>query len=181
MAIGRVVDRETRKRTAGAGLIAVLLCAGMLGCGTTPTGPAFAYAPEPAAERARLYVFRNDPRSSLARIKVQVDGRRVGLLRDREYQTREIRPGPHRLRTEMQGVPFVPMGWNTHDFEAAPGETIYLEVELRTESRQASPRSVEISGRSNDVVTKNVYIRELKRHEAEPELSKTHLAVSSPR
>lgn len=161
-------------RAAGLALLMLALAA----CASRSTGPPFAFALEAPRDSGRVYVYRADPRGSLTRVKVTIDDRELGIFRDQEYETILVSPGEHRLRAEMRGLPYLPMGWNEHRFQIEPGETRFLQLEIRIESRQASPRSLEIGGRSNDVLAENVFIRERNRSDAERDLKATRRANS---
>ena len=78
-----------------------------------------------------LYLYRADDRGSLATVRVTLDGRLVGSLQNREYETIELHAGTHHLRAGMRGFAFLAWGWNDHRFRVKPGETVYLEISVR--------------------------------------------------
>jgi len=147
-------------------------------CAQTPLGPSFTRAELPPEHRGRVYVYRNDPRTSLAVVNTSIDGRTTGTFRNREYQTVEIAAGSHRLRAGMRGFAFLNLGWNDHTFRVRPGEVVYLKLEVRLDSRAsattpAAPRELEIGGRPEATGTENIFIREVSEEAALEELAIT--------
>ena len=167
--------RPSRKRTSFRTERALALCALLLtlvlglglGCARAPAGPAFTPAASPAEHRSQIYVYRVDPRSSLASVDIEIDGRAVGRFRNAEYETLEMAAGPHHLKARMRGLAFVSLGWNEHRFRTLPGEAIYLEVSVRLAERSIpdSP-SLEIAGRSSTGASENVFLIERGATEA---------------
>jgi hypothetical protein len=76
-------------------------------------------APSPA----RLLITRTTDRDVKNRqIFASLDGKGIGDILFKEQISREIEPGPHRLRIHNT------LFWKTIDFEAAPGELIHYET-----------------------------------------------------
>jgi hypothetical protein len=76
-------------------------------------------APAPA----RLLITRTTDRDVKNRqIFASLDGKGIGDILFKEQISREIEPGPHRLRIHNT------LFWKTIDFEAAPGELIHYET-----------------------------------------------------
>ena len=72
---------------------------------------------------ATLTVTRTDPADFKQRqLVVYLDGRRLGEILFGEALTREISPGPHRLRVSNTLV------WKTVSFEAKIGEDVRFEA-----------------------------------------------------
>jgi hypothetical protein len=138
-----------------------------LGCATTPAGPPFSPAAAPPEHRSQVYIYRVDPRASLASVDIEIDGRPVGRFQDAEYETFELAAGPHQLKASMRGLAFVSLGWNQHRFRTRPGEAVYLEVSVRLADRTIpdSP-SLEIAGRSSAGGSENVFLIERGAKEA---------------
>lgn len=149
------------------GLVLGLLLALGLGCARPPEGPAFTPADAPNENRSRVYLYRVDPRASLANVDIKIDGREIGRFRNSEYETIEIAAGPHHLKAQMRGLAFVSLGWNEHRFRAPPGKPIYIEVSVRLAARDVpnSP-SLEIAGRSSAGGSENVFLIERGATEA---------------
>ena len=72
---------------------------------------------------ARLLITRTSDRDVKNRqIFASLDGTGIGDILFKEKISREIAPGPHRLRIHNT------LFWRTIDFEAAPGELIHYET-----------------------------------------------------
>jgi hypothetical protein len=72
---------------------------------------------------ARLTVTRTDPADVRQRqLVVYLDGKRLGEIMFGEVLTREMLPGPHRLRVSNT------LFWKTAAFEAKPGENVRFEA-----------------------------------------------------
>jgi hypothetical protein len=72
---------------------------------------------------ARLLITRMSERDVKNRqIFASLDGKGIGDILFKEQISREIAPGPHRLRIHNT------LFWKTIDFEAAPGELIHYET-----------------------------------------------------
>jgi len=171
-------DREQRIRPAGT-VIALLLTA--LACATRTPGPPFVREADPTDDRALVYVYRSDSRPSLSPVRVRLDGRELGLLRDGEYTALEVAPGPRRIEAGVRSVAFVAWGWNDQTLLLEPGEVAYVEVSVRlAERRPAGGRALEIAGRTSGAVSENVYLRPLGAREALAALSRTTRADPVP-
>lgn len=146
----------------------------ILGCASAAPGPAFEWAPQPPNHRGRIYLYRADTRTSLATVKASINGRDVGTFRDGEYETFEISAGGHRLRAGMRGVGFFNLGWNEHTFRVKPGETVFVHLEVRVDGGAQptleGPRSLDISGRSDNRISENIFIGQRSRADATSDL-----------
>ena len=164
--------KNSRRRSiATATALATMI---LVGCVPRPTGPPFAAAPDPAPDRARLYVYRMDPRASVSPVRLQVDGQPVGTLADGEHAAIELTPGVHRLQAGVRSVTFVAWGWNDLQLHVAPGETAYLKISVRlTERAQHAGRALDIAGRPGGAVSENVYLQPLGEAEALRDLADT--------
>ncbi|MFK7897838.1 MAG: hypothetical protein AB8G23_18530 [Myxococcota bacterium] len=156
------------------GVLALVLLCIQLGCASPPAGPAFVAAAAPPDHRTRVYIYRADPRASLARVDIEIDGRPIGRFQNNEYESIELAAGPHLLKARMRGLAFVSMGWNQHPFRALPGDSVYIEVSVRLDARTipASP-SLEIAGRSSAGGSENVFLIERGETEAREHLRGT--------
>ena len=163
-----------------------MLSAGLLGailvaCSTRPMGPPFAEAPSPSPERARIYVYRLDPRASVSPVRLRVDGQPLGVLRHGEYERVDLPPGVHEIEAGVRSVAFVAWGWNDLGLHVGPGETAYLKISVRlTERSQPAGRALDIAGRTSGAVSENVYLQPMGASEALAELAGTTRLVPSP-
>jgi hypothetical protein len=129
-------------------------------CAKPPAGPPFEIAEQPPANRARIYLFRSDVRSSRSTVNVTIDGREIGAFQDREYETLEVAAGLHHLRAGLRSVAFVAWGWNDQRIRLDPGKTIYIQLSARlTERAQPGGRELEIAGRPSGAASENVYLQ----------------------
>jgi hypothetical protein len=160
-----------------ASLLIALLLADLSGCAGYTTGPAFSIAPAPPANRGRVYIYRADGRNSGAVVKTTINGQEVGTFRDHEYETFEISAGAHRLSAGMRGFAYFRLGWNEHTFRVRPGETVFIQLEMRVDVRGddvlGRPRELEIGGRPDQQVTENIFIIERPREQALELLART--------
>ena len=129
-------------------------------CAKPPAGPPFELAPPPAENRARIYLFRSDPRPSRSTVRVTIDGREFGTFRNAEYETLELAPGSHQLRAGMRSLAFVAWGSNEQRLRLRPGETIFVQLSVRlTERPQPGGRELEIPGRTSGAASENVFLQ----------------------
>jgi hypothetical protein len=78
---------------------------------------------DPAARPARLTLRRRSPRDAQQRqIVASMDGEPFATLLFGETESREIPPGPHRLRVHNTLV------WKTVEFTARPGEEVVYTI-----------------------------------------------------
>jgi hypothetical protein len=180
----KVINRDgsgARRRAVkplGAGVLCCFLVLGIqsAACTQTPVGPRFVAASMPTAHRARVYVYRADDRGSLATVRISLDGREIGRLRDREYVTVEVPVGPHQLQAGMRGFGFVSWGWNDQRFRTNPGETVYLKIAVRLSDRAApTTPELDIAGRTSGAASENVFIIPQSSVDALAELATTTL------
>ncbi len=158
----------------------VLVVVASLACTKPATGPAFTAAEPPANDRARLYLYRVDPQGSLSRVRISLNGREIGDLRDHEYETLELAAGSHRLRAGLRGFGFVAWGWNEQPIRLEPGETAFVELSVRlAEHTTPSARELEIGGRPEASASENVFIRRPGRVDAIESLETTTRRVPS--
>lgn len=157
-----------------AALLVALAALGLLACASAPRGPGFARADAPPADLARLYVYRGDPRPSFARVRLELDDQALGDLRDGEYTTLLVAPGPHLLEAGLRSAAFVAWGWNDQRLRLAPGETRYVRVSVRVQGREHPPASgLEIGGRPTGTSSENVYLQIRSESDALRELAET--------
>ncbi len=144
------------------------------GCGRAPLGPPFDRAPAPPEHRARIYLYRIDDRSSLATVRITIDGREVGRFRNHEYETLELSAGQHHLRAGMRGFGLIAWGWNEQTIHIKPGETAYFMVSVRL-SAQSTPtaRELDIAGRPSGAASENVFVLPRSAREALSDLDIT--------
>lgn len=169
---------EGQRRTTGALALAAVL---LLACAPRPTGPPFDEPPNPAPERARITVYRVDPRASVSPVRLRIDGNPIGVLHHGEYETIEFAPGMHEIEAGVRSVAWVAWGWNDLGLHVGPGEAAYLKISVRlTERSPSAGRSLEIAGRTGGAVSENVYLQPMGESEALRELAGTTRLVPTP-
>jgi hypothetical protein len=153
------LSSPTMRIAPGIAIAIVLASLLAAGCARAPLGPAFRAAAAPSDLRGRVYLYRADPRGSLATVHVALDDRPVGRFRNDQYETLELTPGTHQLRATLRGFGLTAWGWNTHQFLLEPGQTLYIELSVRLTARAAPDSSnLEIAGRTSGAASENVFI-----------------------
>jgi len=161
----------------GAGLLVLLLLSS--GCGPKPYGPAFEMSPLPPPNRARLYIYRLDERTSLASVRASIDGQEMGPFRDREYETIVLPAGMRTVRAGLRGFGFMAWGWSEHKVRLRAGETAYLMLSVRMAEQTApTSREVEIAGRDSGTASENVFIVPRSQSQALSEMQRMTRLVS---
>jgi len=149
-------------------------------CTAAPPPAPFARAGAPSPERARIYIYRADPRPSLSTIRLSIDGQPLGAIRNQEYETLEVIPGTHELRAALRGWGFAAWGWNQHKIRLSPGEIAFLRLSVRLTERPLPGRALEIGGRSGGAASENVYFEQRSGPKAWKELAATTRIQSRP-
>lgn len=168
------LPHRARRRRPLARLILGMLIVGFLGCAATPPGPPFSVPEDPPDHRTRLILYRADRQASAASVRITVDGRELGQLRNHEYETILLGPGSHIIRADLRGFAFLAWGWNSHQIRLSPGETGYLEISVRLSARNVPPtRQLEIAGRPSGTASENVFIVPISAKSAMPILEGT--------
>lgn len=125
----------------------------------TSLGPPFEPISPPPDHLARVYLYRADKPSSLATVRLSIDGRDVGRIRNNEYEALVLQPGSHHLRAGLRGFGLFAWGWNNHPLRLRPGETVYLKISVRLTAQPApNVRGIEIAGRPSGAASENVFI-----------------------
>lgn len=163
----------------------------MLACGGVacrpggPTGPAFAPASPPAANRSLVYVYRIDQVGGVGAFRVRLQGGEEFDLRNGEYAPIVVRPGGRKLDIRLPLFASISRGWSTIPFTAKPEQTLYLRIWAGMEEvdrgPQGRPDDFGAPGRGDRYAGVNVFgavwstreserdIRDLQRSPATPE------------
>jgi len=97
--------------------------------------------PEPAVDRAGLYVFRDSSRSGLLKKRITLDGVVLGDSAMNVYFYREVDPGSHTLVTQSE------FGENSITFDALASKNTFI--------RQTIKLGVFLAGADFEVVDEN--------------------------
>lgn len=111
-------------------VVAVIAVAMAMGCvavapEVAARDAALKASPQPAADKAALYVFRSGFVGHTMKKKVYVDGVLLGEMANETYCYRELAPGPHELATESE------FGRNKITFQAAGGTSHFAEQYMK--------------------------------------------------
>jgi hypothetical protein len=108
-------------------LLIATFCVGS-GCAGTPDGPSFAPLIEPRPDDAMVYVWRKDSLGGIGSVDLRLNGEKLGMMRNGEFLAFLLDPGEHTLRARLRWLELIPRSWNGVDFEAKPGQTLFLRV-----------------------------------------------------
>ncbi len=95
---------------------------GVFGTGCNAPGPAF-YPVEPTAQGSVVYIYRPDGPGMHVPIKVSLDGRDIGVLKNKGYVFESVAPGEHTVTASAGSV-------QRCTVSALPGKSHYVEVKL---------------------------------------------------
>lgn len=109
-------------------LVAAVIASSLVGCASVPMGdPKHDAALKTfsiPADKAGVYIYRNESLGAAVRMDVELDGKAIGQTAANTYLYKEIAPGKHTL---------VSKGENTDslEFEAKPGMLSYVWQEIK--------------------------------------------------
>ncbi|TCK17805.1 uncharacterized protein DUF2846 [Thiogranum longum] len=64
------------------------------------TGPAFTEKPAHRSDMVKVYIFRTHSRAEARSASIEIDGDKIGNLRERGYLESEIAPGKHAIESK---------------------------------------------------------------------------------
>jgi PBP1b-binding outer membrane lipoprotein LpoB len=92
-----------RKLIAVVALVGVL---GMTGCASVPMAPkamdAQAKQFQPAPDKAKVYIYRNEVMGSAIKMPVLIDNVEVGDTVSKTYIEKDLAPGPHTITSKSE-------------------------------------------------------------------------------
>ena len=92
-----------RKLFAAAVLLGVL---GMSGCASVPMADKSADAQakqfQPAPDKAKVYVYRNEVMGAAVKMPVLIDNQSVGDTTSKTYIEKDLQPGPHTITSKTE-------------------------------------------------------------------------------
>lgn len=141
----------------------------------TPEGPLFTPAPEPRPSDSLLYVYRVDDIGSRSAVKIMIDGRSSGDLRNGEYRWYHLPPGIHTLKTRFVSPLNLGGGWNTLEFETVAGQPSYMKMWAGYHQVERAP------GRAGDTYGVNLFSSPRSGRTALPEIQDCSRASTAPR
>ena len=113
---------------AGPLQLAVLSCILVACAPTVPSGASFTPLAPPGPGDTLVYVYRQDSLRGVDGVEITLDGEKLGQLLNGEYLAFLIDPGQHSMKARMLWFQLIPRSWNSLDFTARPGQTLYLQI-----------------------------------------------------
>lgn len=108
--------------------IAAVLASSLVGCASVPMGDEKQDAAlktfSVPADKAGVYIYRNESMGAAVKMDVEVDGQVIGQTAANTYLYKEITPGKHTISSKAE---------NTHTIEidAKPGTLTYVWQEVK--------------------------------------------------
>lgn len=123
----------------------ILIACILTGCTCTPLGDGDAKRdrwlktfPEPDAERAGLYIYRNESTAGAIWIEIEIDGQEIGRTARKTYLYKDVPPGRHRITSNAENSDSIEI-----DFQ--PGTLNYVWQEVSTGNLYARSRLHQMS------------------------------------
>ncbi|STQ89511.1 DUF2846 domain-containing protein [Iodobacter fluviatilis] len=109
-------------------LLAAVILSGLVGCASVPKGDtkqdiALKTFTVPA-DKAGLYIFRNESMGAAVTMDVELDGKELGKTAAKTYLYKEVEPGKHSIVSKAENT-------ETLEIEAKPGTLIYVWQEVK--------------------------------------------------
>lgn len=109
-------------------LLAAVVLSGLVGCASVPKGDtkqdiALKTFTVPA-DKAGLYIFRNESMGAAVTMDVELDGKELGKTAAKTYLYKEVEPGKHSIVSKAENT-------ETLEIEAKPGTLIYVWQEVK--------------------------------------------------
>ena len=95
---------------------------GVFGTGCNAPGPAF-YPVEPTSSMSVVYIYRPDGPGANVPIKISLNGRKIGVLKNKGYVFESVAPGEHTVTASAGST-------RRCTVSALPGKSHYVEVRL---------------------------------------------------
>lgn len=136
-------------------LVAAVICVSLIaGCATVPLAPmeqdsALKAFPQPAADMAGLYIYRNSFVGQALKKNVYVDKVLLGETANKIYFYKEITPGQHEISTESE------FSDNSITFQAEGGKNYF--------ARQYIKMGVFVGGANIEMVSEQEGMEEVRQ------------------
>lgn len=109
-------------------LLAAVIAAGLVGCASVPIGDARQDAALKTfsipADRAGVYIYRNESFGAAIRMDVELDGKMIGQTAANTYLYKEVMPGRHTVASRAENTDSI-------EIEARPGTLSYVWQEVK--------------------------------------------------
>lgn len=108
--------------------IAAVLASSLAGCASVPMGDAKQDAALKTftvpAEKAGIYIYRNESMGAAVKMDVAVDGTVIGQTAAKTYLYKEVTPGKHTVSSKAENT-------DTIEIDAKPGTLTYIWQEVK--------------------------------------------------
>ena len=109
-------------------LIAAALASSLFGCASVPMGDAKQDAALKTfsipADKAGIYVYRNESFGAAVKMDVELDGKPIGQTAANTYLYKEVSPGKHTVSSKAENT-------DTVEIDAKPGSLNYVWQEVK--------------------------------------------------
>lgn len=109
-------------------LFAAVIVLGLAGCASVPMGDPKQDAALKTfsipADKAGVYIYRNETMGAAVKMDVELDGQAIGQTVANTYLYKEVSPGKHSINSRAENTDFI-------EFEAKPGALSYVWQEVK--------------------------------------------------
>jgi hypothetical protein len=108
--------------------VAAVLASSLVGCASVPMGDAKQDAAlktfSVPADKAGVYIYRNESMGAAVKMDVEVDGKAIGQTAANTYLYKEVAPGKHTISSKAENT-------DTIEIDAKPGTLTYVWQEVK--------------------------------------------------
>jgi hypothetical protein len=108
--------------------VAAVLASSLVGCASVPMGDAKQDAAlktfSVPADKAGVYIYRNESMGAAVKMDVEVDGKVIGQTAANTYLYKELAPGKHTISSKAENT-------DTIEIDAKPGTLTYVWQEVK--------------------------------------------------
>jgi hypothetical protein len=108
--------------------VAAVLASSLVGCASVPMGDAKQDAAlktfSVPADKAGVYIYRNESMGAAVKMDVEVDGKAIGQTAANTYLYKEVAPGKHTVSSKAENT-------DTIEIDAKPGTLTYVWQEVK--------------------------------------------------
>jgi hypothetical protein len=108
--------------------VAAVLASSLVGCASVPMGDAKQDAAlktfSVPADKAGVYIYRNESMGAAVKMDVEVDGKVIGQTAANTYLYKEVAPGKHTVSSKAENT-------DTIEIDAKPGTLTYVWQEVK--------------------------------------------------
>lgn len=108
--------------------VSAVLASSLVGCASVPMGDAKQDAAlktfSVPADKAGVYIYRNESMGAAVKMDVEVDGKAIGQTAANTYLYKEVAPGKHTVSSKAENT-------DTIEIDAKPGTLTYVWQEVK--------------------------------------------------